>query len=100
MEYRKHKRKKLDLDVSFAGEHAVGKGTLCNLSQGGCGVVSQQNVPVGSFLEILIHVPGGQDVIKIEVAVVRYSIPERFGLDFLQIAPGDQQKLKQLLKSR
>ncbi len=99
MEYRKHKRKKLDLEVSFAGEHAVGKGTLCNISEGGCAVLSMQMVPVGSFLEVLIRLPRGQDLIKVEVAVVRYNLPERFGLDFLQIAPGDRQKLSQLLKS-
>ncbi len=99
MEYRKHKRKSVDLTVSFAGEHVVGKGTVCNLSPSGCGILSPQKVTVGAFFEILIHLPGGQDLVKIDVAVVRYAIPERFGLDFLQVSPGDQQKLKQLLKS-
>lgn len=99
MEYRKHRRKGVGLEISFSGEHAVGKGTLCNISQTGCGVVSQQKAPVGAFLEALIHLPGGQDAIKVDVAVVRYCIPDRFGLDFLQIAPEDQQKLKKLLGS-
>lgn len=97
MDFRKHKRRKLDLPVSFAGEHAAGEGTLFNLSQAGCGVVSQEKVPVGSFLELLIQPQGGQDPVKIEVAVVRYTLPDRFGLDFLQVAPAEQQKLKQLL---
>lgn len=100
MEYRKHKRKPVELHISFAGEHVVGKGTVLNISPAGCGVSSQQKVTVGAFLEVLLHLPGGQDLIKIDVAVVRYAIPDRFGLDFLQIAPGEQQKLKQLLKSR
>ncbi len=99
MEYRKHKRKPVELTISFAGENIVGKGNVCNLSQGGCAVLTPQKVTVGAFLELLIHMRGEQDLIKIDVAVVRYAIPDRFGLDFLQITPGDQQKLKQLLKS-
>ena len=100
MEYRKHKRKPIELHISFAGEQVVGKGTVCNISLVGCGVNSQEKVTAGAFLEVLIHLPGGQDLIKIDVAVVRYALPDRFGLDFLQISPGEQQKLNKLLKSR
>lgn len=100
MEYRKHKRKTVDLEISFAGEQGRGKGNLYNIAEGGCGVVSQQKVTVGAFLEAQIHMPDGRGLLKIDVAVVRYAIPDRFGLDFLHISPGDQQKLKKLLKSR
>lgn len=99
MEYRNHKRKSTDLEISFSGEHVVGKGTLRDISPAGCGVASQQKVQVGSFLEALIHFPGGQDAVKIDVAVVRYCIPDRFGLDFLHVTPAEQQRLKQLLNS-
>lgn len=99
MEFRKHKRKKRALEVSFAGEHAVGRGTLHDLSPVGCGVVSQEKVPVGAFLAVQVHVPGDPESIKVEVAVVRYSLADRFGLDFLQITPAEQARLSKLLRS-
>lgn len=99
MDFRKHKRKKRALEVSFAGEHGEGEGVLHDLSPAGCGVLSQQKVPVGAFLTVQLHVPGDPESIKIEVAVVRYTLPDRLGLDFLQITPADQAKLTKLLRS-
>ena len=99
MDFRKHKRKKRDCEVSFAGEHAEGEGTLHDLSPAGCGVLSQQKVPVGAFLTVQLHVPGDRESINVEVAVVRHAAADRFGLDFLQITPANQAKLHKLLRS-
>ncbi len=99
MDFRKHKRKQVELVISYAGEQIAGQGTVCDLSQAGCGVVTKDKVPVGSFLEAQIQYPGQPEAIRIEVAVVRYCIPNRFGLDFLKVNPPELQKLKQLVKS-
>lgn len=99
MDFRKHKRKKADLMISYAGEQIVGKGTVCDLSQAGCGVVTKDKVPVGSFLEAQIQYPGDTEALYVEVAVVRYSIPNRFGLDFLKLSPQEEQKLRRLIRA-
>lgn len=99
MDYREHKRKKADLVITFMGEHGGGQGTVADLSPAGCGVLTDCQVPVGSFLEVQIQPSGGAGAIKIDVAVVRYCLPNRFGLDFLRMAPGEDQKLKRLVKA-
>ena len=99
MEFRRHPRVKAQLEISFVGETVAGQGILCDISLGGCGVRSNQTVPVGAFLQATIHLPKKGELLKVDVAVVRWSAGNAFGLDFLQVGQEEQDRLKRLIKS-
>lgn len=99
MEFRQHPRVKVHLEVSFLGEEVAGKGLVCNISSGGCGVNSSCTVPVGAFVQVTLHLPKSDKPLKVDVAVVRWSAGNAFGLDFLQIGQEEQDRLKRFIKS-
>lgn len=98
MDFRKHPRMDVQLRIAFRGDQIVGEGTVCNLCSVGCGVRSSIAPPIGAFLEVQIYHPSGESLAKVEVAVVRWCIGQQFGLDFLQITPEEQERLRHLAK--
>lgn len=99
MEFRRHPRVKVHVEISFLGEQVAAKGIVCNISPGGCGVNSSYTVPVGTFLQVTLHLPKSEKPLKVDVAVVRWSAGNAFGLDFLQIGQEEQDRLKRFIKS-
>lgn len=100
MEYRQHSRAKVRLTIAYHGDKTDGKGIVHNLSPVGCRVQCKTNVPLGAFFKVEIFPPTPEPAIHIEVAVVRWCMGQAFGLDFLQVKPEHQERLRQVTKKK
>ena len=99
MERRKHPRKPVQCPISFKGDHIVGECTSSNLSMGGCKVVSDKLVYVGTILEMQIHLPGQKSPLEVDEAVVRWLIGREIGVEFLRMRGEEQDRLARFLKT-
>lgn len=97
MNQRKHPRKTVDLTGSVRGEALFAEGTLVNLSKGGCAFRCDSALEVGNFLEVEIDLPDQEPPLKIEVAVVRWTRGQGFGVEFLRIHPSEEERLRQVV---
>jgi len=98
MDRRESRRYKVQLPVAFSGDRIAGKGTVCNLGTRGCAVKSGHTLKVGAFVELRIDVPTLDAPLLVDLAVVRWSVGQEFGLDFLQLRPEEQKRLKRFVK--
>ena len=99
MDLREHPRHEVQIPVSFLGDDVAGKGTVSNLSLGGCAVKGDKLLRVGAFLELSVDLPGPEQNLSVDVAVVRWTLGEKFGLDFLQMQPEEQKRLRRFIRS-
>jgi len=79
----------------------VGKGTVDDLSAGGCAVDSQVNVRTGDYLALQLTLPDQQaptTPLAVDVAAVRWTGQRKFGLEFISMPSGDQARLRQYVK--
>jgi PilZ domain len=101
MELRAFPRIPVDLPVFFATPESEGigvkKGSMFNLSAGGCAVTSVTTVEVGTDIALFIQVPHEDTTIKVDQAAVRWSLFGEFGLEFLRLRPEEQERLHLLL---
>jgi c-di-GMP-binding flagellar brake protein YcgR len=97
MEQRKFQRFSDNSLVAFSGETVKGEGRLDNLSLGGAAILSDIAISRGEYLMLTITFPTQANAIEIELAPVRWVKEGSFGVEFIRIAAGSQQRLKQYL---
>ena len=97
MEQRKFQRFSDNSLVKFFSEAVEGEGRLDNLSLGGAAILSDVSIPRGEYLALKIISPSQASTIEVELAPVRWVKEGSFGVEFIRIAPGSQQRLKQYL---
>ena len=97
MEQRKFQRFSDSSHVVFSGETVHGEGCLENLSLGGAAILSHTAIARGEYLALNITFPTQAGTIEIELAPVRWVKDGSFGVEFIRVAPGSQQRLKQYL---
>jgi tetratricopeptide (TPR) repeat protein len=99
---RRHVRVAVRLQGHFSSKErrVTGDGELRDLSLGGCRVRSLVAVPVGVELECSIFSQDAGNPFTIEVATVRWSGPQEFGLAFTRVRPGVQRQITQLCRAR
>ena len=98
-ERRKFSRFWVQFPISFLKDGVmIGDGTGYDLSAGGCTVESQAPVRKGDYVALQLYLPDHQEPtapVMVEVAVVRWAIQQKFGLEFISLPSGDQQRLRQ-----
>jgi len=80
----------------------IGDGTGYDLSAEGCTVESQATVRTGDHVTLQLYLPdhqGQTTPLMVEVAVVRWTIQQKCGLEFISLPSEDQQRLRQHVKS-
>jgi c-di-GMP-binding flagellar brake protein YcgR len=97
MEQRKHPRFAVQFPAWFAEEHIEGEGKAWNLSTGGCAVESESSIPIGSYVKMRLSLPNEETPISIEVAAVRWSNPQGFGVEFIGMSGDDQKRLQRFV---
>lgn len=75
------------------------KGTVLNLSRGGCTILGTSPVRDGDCLRVLLYTAADYPPIEIGLAPVRWITNELFGVDFLTLRTGDAHRLEKHLKS-
>lgn len=96
------RRKSSRFTVGFQGSFSSGKmlggqGIVKELSRRGCRIASDTPVPARSELEATIHLDVVHEPIRIEVAVVRWSEGNEFGLEFMVAEPETFDRLGRFL---
>jgi hypothetical protein len=97
MEQRKFQRFSDNSHVLFSSETVKGEGRLDNLSLGGAAVLTDLAIARGEYLALKITFPTQAAAIDVELAPVRWVKTGSFGVEFIRIAPGSLQRLKDYL---
>lgn len=97
-EIRKHPRFPVDFGSTFSGEQFAGRGTITNVSVGGCNIESKVILTAKSSLALHIQLPDSQWPLKIDRAVVRWARGNSFGVEFEQMSQGDVDRLYRLIQ--
>jgi hypothetical protein len=82
---------------TFSGGQREGQGKTVDLSSGGCKIETDHPVVVGATFECRVYVPGLSWPLRINLAQVRWVKGNTFGLQFIDVHPEEQMKLKQVL---
>ena len=80
----------------------IGDGISYDLSAGGCAAGSRATVGRGDYVALQLYLPDHHDPttpLMVETAVVRWSIQEKFGLEFITMPSEDQARLRQYIKT-
>lgn len=99
MDLREHQRIPVVLPVSFSGDQIIGEGQVLNISPCGCGIESDRNVQKGTFLDLRVQLPESETPIEVDLAAVRWSLGQRFGLEFLRMRSEEQARLRRILQN-
>jgi c-di-GMP-binding flagellar brake protein YcgR len=99
MELRQSPRFPVQIPVSFSGDKIVWHGTVSDLSTGGCKVVSDPIILEGSKVVLRAHLPSQASPVQVEVAKVRWSRGQEFGLEFLYMKPEERARLTHFIET-
>ncbi len=82
----------------------IGDGTGYDLSARGCAVASLVNVGKGYDYDMALqlYLPDHQDQstpLMVKVAATRWTSKKKFGLEFISLPSGEQQRLRQYVKN-
>jgi len=99
LEKRQQPRFTSQFRSTISGGQREGQGRTLDLSVGGCMIETDFPVAVGASFEFRIYVPGLDWPLRIEEAQVRWVKANTFGIQFMKIKPGDEEKLKQVIAS-
>jgi hypothetical protein len=97
MVQRKFQRFSDNSHVVFSGESVKGEGRLENLSLGGAAILTNIAIARGEYLALKITFPTQAAAIEVDLAPVRWIKEGSFGVEFIRIAPGSHQQLKEYL---
>ena len=98
MEFRNNGRVPVDYQVWYTTpDQSVEKGTMYDLSSGGCAVCTVGTVQPGTRLALTILAPDQPIPITVESASVRWTALGEFGVEFEGLSEHDRTRLSDLL---
>ena len=93
MDKRQHPRVDLQFRIVFNDDGIQGQGEILNLSRRGCAVQSEAAVATRMYLALQLYLPGDEDPVTIDQAVVRWTAVQQFGVEFMQLQDHAVQRL-------
>ena len=99
MDLRQHPRYPVQCGIAFSGDDFEGEGTVMNLSKGGWRITSNQIVPKGEYLALRVRVPDHEVPLEVDLAAVRWSSGQEFGLEFIRMKPEEQERHNQFINT-
>ena len=97
MTQREYDRYIVEFPATFAGD-GEGVGIVYNLGSGGCKIVTDRPLAVGTMLAMFLKVPDQTFAITIRMAMVRWTMQYEFGVEFLGMEELERDRLTQFLK--
>ncbi len=97
MHLRYAHRYPIQCPITFSGDHLVADGTVRNVSTGGWKVDSEQTVQRGYYFALRVLLPDQAGPMKVDLAAVRWSSGQAFGLEFLRMQPEEQARLRRFV---
>ncbi|HXH86015.1 MAG TPA: PilZ domain-containing protein [Nitrospira sp.] len=98
MERRKHPRYPVEYVLSLLGERSQGQGVTQDLSVTGCRARSPIGMTSGVSVGLLIDVPRYENPLLVDMAIIRWAKEQEFGMEFIDIAPDNQQRLQEVIR--
>ena len=86
--------------VSSGEQVQASEGTMHNISIRGCQIESSHPAPRGACLRLAFVAVEGEPPIQVEAAVVRSTVGGRMGLEFLDMRPEHENRLRRLIEHR
>ena len=95
---RKHARLSTEYLALFSGERirSQGQGVVLDLSVAGCRMRSPVEFTTGEYFGVVIDIPWYINPLDVPLAVVRWSKGQECGMEFIQMEPEDQRRLREL----
>jgi hypothetical protein len=97
MERRKHRRVPAQVQGFLLGNSHEVEGTTIDLSLGGAKFESDLPVHPGKVIVIKLLLPGVEEPVSIQEALVRWVGQQQFGVEFQQVDPDELDELEQLI---
>ena len=99
MEHRKYDRYPVEYVASFSGDWFGAQGIILDLSVIGCRARGAFAVKKDDYASVLIDVPRFEHPLHVPLAVIRWSSGQEFGMEFIQMEPDDQKRLRELIQA-
>jgi uncharacterized protein (TIGR02266 family) len=104
---RAHPRYRVDLDVSLGSDHNFYAGLAENLSIGGVFVATHLLKPIGEKIDLAIHLPDSEDVLRglgevcwIREYIERSGLPPGMGIRFVGLPRESLDRIEKFLSKR
>jgi len=98
MEQRKFSRFIIAFPISIKKDGVpIGEGSVYDLSSGGCATESLSPIQKGDYLSLQLYLPidhAPTIPLTVEVAVTRWAIQQKFGVEFIRMPPEHQERLR------
>jgi hypothetical protein len=98
MQERKHVRFAVQRPVSFRGDLVAGTGTILNISRQGCAIVSDTAAGADAYLQLNVQLLEEEDPVQVDLAAVRWSTANRFGVEFIKMHQDVGERLRQFVR--
>ena len=97
MQARKHVRFAVQRPVSFRGDFVAGTGTILNMSRQGCAIVSDTAAEAQAYLQLQIRLLEEEAPVQVDLAAVRWSNAQRFGVEFIKMQQDVGERIRQFV---
>lgn len=99
VEHRQFHRTPVQIPVSFEWAEGQDKGTITDISAGGCAIESKRHLRPGLLLRLQLPVGTGEtpDTTVQQIVLVRSVHGDRAGVEFLAPTPQEQMQLTQTI---
>jgi hypothetical protein len=99
MEKRRERRLLVKDPVSFEGKSGVGRGTMFNLSLGGCAIGSNTPFDPEATMKLFLRIPSEKSPLQVDRARVTWRAGSDFGVEFLSLAAQERERLQRYIAS-
>ncbi len=100
MTLRNYGRIPVEFAASLSALTFRGTGLVLDISLTGCRVQSEMAIKKDDHLGLLIELPGNDQPLYVNQAVIRWVSNEEFGLEFLQMELNDRQRLHEVVQKK
>jgi hypothetical protein len=96
---RKYPRFSVAFPVSFGDGVVVRFGMVVDISREGCRIRCADSAPDEQYFHIQIWHGDPNDMLVVELVVMRWTRPGEFGVEFIRMAPDDQARLRHIIRN-
>jgi c-di-GMP-binding flagellar brake protein YcgR len=99
MDQPRDRRIRVKAPVSFEGKSGTGRGTVFNLSLGGCALESGANVNMDATIKLHLHIPTDMKPVDVGRAKVVWTAGSDCGVEFLNMNETGRARLRNYIDS-
>lgn len=97
MDSRRAPRFPIQGAVAFSADDQTSRGSLINLSTGGCAFECETLFQKGDYLGLRMYLPDQDLPMEVDLAAIRWSTGREYGLEFIRIRDDVQKQIRSVL---